>query len=926
MHTGRRTSKLKLATLRHLSLAAVALCCSAAAAAPVVPRAVSESTTSVATLPRPARIAAAPPRNCPHLRSGLTPWNPQWVSPEGVVAIPQAARVLVRGNDDIPVGTVIRSLEIPAGSELIFADQESTFLVSDVRVAGALRLGSATCRLNHRIDFVFFTPENVSSAVVRQEIYDRFGLGIVVEPGGVLEVFGRLFQPTWTRLAKTAAAGDATLVLAEAVDWEPGQQVVVVTSELRDYPYSDQNEVRGVVSVTAGKTVVLDAPLAYQHYGGAEYQVEVGLLTRSIRFRTAPKLRFLAPTFGGHIFIHAGEARVSGAEIVGMGQQNFIGRYPLHLHHAGDVARKSYFTDNSIWSSNWRCAVVHRTDNAIVSRNVAFDVWGHCYYLEDGVELGNEVSFNLAARVKIMGPVDVDALTALNPPNQDGFVLMQSTDFANPADRAAAGFYITNGGNRVFGNAASGGFTGYSFPNLPEAIGGSDMGIRPLDYGIGYFDGNSVHTSAYFWGNAGCVYVGGLLTEVDDGGTKKLRYHSGRETAWELLRHEIDTFSNTKTFLCGVGITHWGYQPRVVNLEAWDNDLMAIVFGSASIRSAVVSGETKNTHNLSYNPLSWYRRGFQFYDTDTQTILRDVVFRNFNPHPYPGVQRSQNNCALFSMTHSDEFTPQRMNATAGLYFYRVNDAQRICHDDTGTLSSRNFNFFDSDGTATRVFTPAMGSTPRIVGSAYTDTWRLSPSCVRSDVSGLWICPKPPDRDVAAVATVPNRGVRVLMYDLDGRMLGENWYSTTNDFIDAQITGPSGVGWHHSFPGGVPERFEVWTLQVPLNSFVLFSFSLPPKAKCSIQETGWRAAGSLARLLRTEGAAYTTQFQTCFVRLPPTDIGAFESAGLSIPNQTWRGFPTPTTYFTVITGCTSSDPACQQVVSRIPPVRQSAAPD
>jgi hypothetical protein len=349
-----------------------------------------------------------------------------------------------------------------------------------------------------------------------------------------------------------------------------------------------------------------------------------------------------------------------------------------------------------------------------------------------------------------------------------------------------------------------------------------------------------------------------------------------------------------------------------------DNELMAIVFGSASIRSAVVAGETPHTRDLSHPPLNWFRRGFQFYDTGTQTILRDVVFRNFHQHPYGGPKKSSNNCALYSMTHSDQFTPQRMNATKRLFFDQVDEAQRICHDDTGTLSSRNFNFFDSDGSATRTPFDGIARGPRWIGAGYTDTWRISSQCVRSDDWGLWTCPQPPSpQNVAAVSTSPNVGVRVVMYDLAGQTLGENWYSPAHHYDEAQITGPSGVGWHHSFPGGVPEQLQIGTLQVPESSFVLYSFSLPPGVSCSIQEAEWRAAPDLASLLATNAAAYTTDRQTCFVRIPPTYVGAFESAGLSIPNQTWRGTPTSTTYFTVITGCTSNNFACQQVVSRIP---------
>ena len=38
-----------------------------------------------------------------------------------------------------------------------------------------------------------------------------------------------------------------------------------------------------------------------------------------------------------------------------------------------------------------------------VSNNVAYDVIGHCFYLEDGVEELNTISYNLAAHIHWMG-------------------------------------------------------------------------------------------------------------------------------------------------------------------------------------------------------------------------------------------------------------------------------------------------------------------------------------------------------------------------------------------------------------------------------------------------------------------------------------------------------------------------------------------
>lgn len=887
--------------------------------------AVDDTTTSVATIPRPPRIAVGAPTSCPYLAPGLVPLNPAWVVNGGDLTIPPNTRVLVHGNQEISATTLIRRLYVPATSELVFADEPATIHVTDLVVDGALRLGSATCRLESAIQVEFDTDEDVGAAAVRQTIYNRMGLGLMVGPNGVLDLFGHLYQPTWTRLAATAAVGATQLSLAEPVDWQPGQQIVVATSARVDYPYLDQNEVRTIVAAS-GTSVTLDRALTYPHYGGPEYQVEVGLLSRNLQFHTSARVVAAAPTFGGHIMVHSKLAHVSGVELYGLGQQNFLARYPFHWHRAGDVGGASFFTDSSVWHSNWRCAVIHRTDRAIVSRNVAYDNFGHCYYLEDGLEMNNEVSFNLAVRTKIMGPVDETSLGMLRSGGQPGFTLAQSPDLVQPADRAAAGFYITNGNNQIVGNASSGGFTGYSLPNLPQAIGGSPERIFPILYGASHFDGNTAHSTGYLWSEGGAgIYIGGTLVEI--GG--QLQYTSGRSTDWDLLRHRTEVFSNTKTFLCEAGIVHWGSNPRIVNFEAWDDGILARLFGAASIQSSLVVGATGNVlpelHHLANGnsifdlnrPLSWWHRGFQFYDTRTQTILRDVAFRNFHHDPAAnGPLQEQDHCALLSMTHSDQYTPQRMNAVAGLHFVGVDDGQRLCISNRGTLSSRNFNVIDADGSLSSVPGDTVPAGPRIVASAWASSWQLSSECAPHAAWGAVVCPLRAPQNVASIGTIPDADVHVTMYGLDNTSLGENWYSST-EFVDAQITGPSGVGWHHAFPGGVPATVGVQSLQVPDASFVLLSFTLPPGVACAVHDAGWSAVADLPALLAATTPVYTTAQSTCFVRVPPTDVGDFVASGLAIPNMTWRGNPTPTTYFTIDTGCSAANPACAAVISRVP---------
>ena len=96
-------------------------------------------------------------------------------------------------------------------------------------------------------------------------------------------------------------------------------------------------------------------------------------------------------------------ARVEGVEFFRMGQTNVLGRYPLHFHLLGDGGAQSYMRDSSVHRSYYRCISLHGTHNATVSSNVAYDVIGYCYYLEDGVEEYNRLEFNLAAHVHFLG-------------------------------------------------------------------------------------------------------------------------------------------------------------------------------------------------------------------------------------------------------------------------------------------------------------------------------------------------------------------------------------------------------------------------------------------------------------------------------------------------------------------------------------------
>lgn len=77
------------------------------------------------------------------------------------------------------------------------------------------------------------------------------------------------------RLARRALPGDNTLYLQDTVNWEPGQEIVLVTSAMRDSRDWHENEIHLIDSVDTSSTpssavksvVTLTAPVQYDHIG-----------------------------------------------------------------------------------------------------------------------------------------------------------------------------------------------------------------------------------------------------------------------------------------------------------------------------------------------------------------------------------------------------------------------------------------------------------------------------------------------------------------------------------------------------------------------------------------------------------------------------------------------------------------------------------
>jgi hypothetical protein len=151
-----------------------------------------------------------------------------------------------------------------------------------MEVAGRLIVGSQTCRLANPVTITLH-GSRPRDAVTNVPSDSYKGIHVT----GVLSLHGKRYFHTWSRLAKTAEAGLSVLMLQNPVNWEAGQEVVIVTSAIKDSIEYHQNEVRTVRAVHTsppsgvGAIVYLTEPVDYSHIANSNYQVEVGLLTRT---------------------------------------------------------------------------------------------------------------------------------------------------------------------------------------------------------------------------------------------------------------------------------------------------------------------------------------------------------------------------------------------------------------------------------------------------------------------------------------------------------------------------------------------------------------------------------------------------------------------------------------------------------------------
>jgi cell migration-inducing and hyaluronan-binding protein len=570
-----------------------------------------------------------------------TRWSDPATWPDRKVPV-AGAKVTIPAGKDVVLDVSPPALGgVDIEGKLSFANNRDVELTTEwVMVHGELEIGTEATP--HTRKATITLTNNVPDEEPMKDMGDR---GIMIM-GGTLNLHGNQ-KHTWTKLADTAAAGSTSIQVLDASGWRAGDEIVLASTD-----FDPRQAERRTIAAVSGNRITLDKKLDYMHFGKITFDVdergEVAMLTRNIKIQASPDA---AQSFqGGHIMA-MGTSRmfVEGVELNRMGQNLTLARYPIHWHLIGD-AKGQYIRNAAIHDTFNRCVTVHGTNELRIENNVTYNTVGHCFFLEDGIEHGNEFIHNLAIQTKChTSKPCVPTTLAASGESIARANGQSSKDVLLPSDNTAASFWITNPDNVYRDNVAAGSDSNGFWMSLPEHPNGKFEGTEisaktwPRRTPFREFNGNVAHSNydAFMFDrninpNNTFSVTGGSHTAREnptDANSKPMETVFQNLTAYKNRnggiwgRGELHVFKNVKFADNAIGYTH------ASGLGGGDP------FTSRVIDSLFV-GETENVGNPTTDTEKAYGRslpkptlpdfpirGYEFYDL--RHDVENVTFRNF---------------------------------------------------------------------------------------------------------------------------------------------------------------------------------------------------------------------------------------------------------------------------------------------------------
>ena len=324
--------------------------------------------------------------------------------------------------------------------------------------------------------------------------------------GSTIRICGRKLQRTWTLLVQDASAGDTKIFLKDdpfTMGWQVGDKIGIAatnrdgqTQGLGATSLGETHTITSFESVSLGmasvNSITLNSALVDGRWGGwrdfsgysLELAAEVVNLSRSVVF-TGDYDDFDTKNNGFHTLSAKGGGRniydIRYTRFENCGQQDLTAKYCTHFHFV-DNCPDCVLQGNAYENAVQTAITVHSVHNSLVDQNVMWNSRTVGIYIEDGNEMDNTISNNVA----------ICARTDRCSPRGDTGLPWQDNGFGG-----IYGYGMTNNfiGNRVAGHEAGMWFPGHL---QPTGKGGAVGKVCPQFMPFGTFDGNVCHSCGQF--------------------------------------------------------------------------------------------------------------------------------------------------------------------------------------------------------------------------------------------------------------------------------------------------------------------------------------------------------------------------------------------------------------------------------------------